>query len=438
MAQPDRLVVLVGTKYGSLPPAEIASCADGLADLYFLVDAAEPDIFAVARSLAPTTQADFSDRDACLDAVRRMGATVAGTFNDQMCPLVAWLNARLNGDADTEALWGRKDVQRQRLRAAGLSEVMSNRVSDGFALRKFARQAGFPVVVKPTSGCGSNEVWLLRQEADVDAFLARSGTGPRQELDDVFAEQFIVGEPWAGPHRADYVSAELFRPGGGTQAAALRFVTDRLPSACPFRETGLILPSAIAPERQRLLLTTAERALDAVGAREGVFHVEIKTKSPVPEIIELNGRLGGFVARLVGYGTGERLGRLALSCLLGHAQELTLSWDRCAQVLLFQAPPAAVAVTRAPTRREIRRMPGVVAVDEVSPEGTAVDWRHGTNRAVAWVWLTGDGHDELHERLVDLARFLSGSFTFVDADGREVRDCDWLERVSKSPALENT
>jgi hypothetical protein len=438
MARPDRLVILLRDKHGTLTPTEIADCADGLADLHFLVNAAEPDIVTVAQSLAPTTQVDFSDRDACLDAVRRMGASVVGTFNDQMCPLAAWLNARLNGDADTEALWGHKDVQRQRLRAAGLSRVMSNRVSDGFALREFARQAGFPVVVKPTNGCASNEVWLLRQEADVDVFLARSGTGPRQELDDTFAEQFIVGEPWAGPHRADYVSAEIFRPGSGTEAAAPRFVTDRLPSAWPFRETGLVLPSAIEPERQRLLLTTAERALDAVGADKGVFHVEIKTKSPVPEIIELNGRLGGFVARLVRYGTGERLGRLALSCLLGEAQELTLGWDRCALVLLFQAPAAAVAVTRAPTRREIRRLPGVVAVDQLSPEGTAVDWRHGTNRAVAWVWLTGDGHDELHERLADLARFLFDRFTFVDADGREVRDSEWLERVSKSPALENT
>jgi ATP-grasp domain len=437
VTQPDRLVVLVG-KYGSLPPTEIAACADGLADLHFLVNAAEPDILAVARSLAPATQADFSDRDACLDAVRRMGASVVGTFNDQMCPLVAWLNARLNGDANTEALWGRKDVQRQRLRAAGLSGVMSNRVSDGAALRTFARQAGFPVVVKPTAGWGSHEVWLLRQEADVDAFLARSGTGPRQELDDVFAEQFIVGEPWAGPHRADYVSAEVFRPGTGTEAAALRFVTDRLPSAWPFRETGLVLPSAIGPERQELLLTTAERALDAVGARKGVFHVEIKTKSPVPEIIELNGRLGGFLARLVRYGTGERLGRLALSCLLGHSQDPTLRWDRCALALNFQAPPTAVAVTSAPTRRDVRRMPGVVAVDEVRPEGTAVDWRRGTDSAVAWAWLTGDGHDELHERLADLTGFLSSRFTFVDANGREVRDSEWLERVSKSPALENT
>jgi hypothetical protein len=315
---------------------------------------------------------------------------------------------------------------------------MSNRVSDGSALREFARQAGFPVVVKPTSGCASHEVWLLRQEADVDAFLARSGTGPRQELDDMFAEQFIAGEPWAGPNRADYVSAEIFRPAGGTQAAALRFVTDRLPSAWPFRETGLVLPSVLAPERQQLVLTTAERALDAVGAGQGVFHVEIKTKSPVPEIIELNGRLGGFLARLIRYGTGEQIGRLALSCLLGRAEDLTLRWDRCVTSLGFQAPPAAVAVTRAPTRREIRRLPGVVAVDQVSPEGTAVDWRNGTISAVAWIWLTGDGHDELHQRLADLAGFLSDRFTFVDAAGREVRDSEWLEKVSKSPALENT
>jgi hypothetical protein len=222
------------------------------------------------------------------------------------------------------------------------------------------------------------------------------------------------------------------------EAAALRFVTERLPSAWPFRETGSVLPSAIGPERQRLLLTTAERALGAVGGGKGVFHVELKPRSPVPEILELNGRLGGWLARLVRYGTGERLGCLALSCLLGHAEDLTLSWDRCALVLAFQAPPTAVAVTSAPTRREIRRLPGVVAVDEVSPEGTAVDWREGTLGAVTMVWLTGDGHDELHERLVGLAGFLSGRFTFVDADGREVRDSEWLERVSKSPALENT
>lgn len=62
MAQPDRLVVLLGGQYGSLPPAEIAACADGLANLHFLVDSSEAEMFAVARTLAPTTRINFSDR----------------------------------------------------------------------------------------------------------------------------------------------------------------------------------------------------------------------------------------------------------------------------------------------------------------------------------------------------------------------------------------
>ena len=39
MAKLERLVVLLAGRYGSMTPAEIADCADGLADLYFLVDA---------------------------------------------------------------------------------------------------------------------------------------------------------------------------------------------------------------------------------------------------------------------------------------------------------------------------------------------------------------------------------------------------------------
>jgi hypothetical protein len=434
------MVVLISGRHGSLPPAQVAACADGVADLRFLADASEPEpgLLAVAEALAPTKQIDFADWKACLDAVRGLGASAVTTFADQLCPLAEWLDARLRGAAGGQALWGHKDAQRQRLRAAGLSGVRSDRVADAAALRKFIRSAGLPVVVKPTNGCASHDVWLLRHAADVAEFLARSGTGSRQELDHMFVEQLIVGENWAGPHRADYVSAEVFRPGSPDGAAALRFVTDRLPLAWPFRETGLVLPSVIEPERQELLIGTAERALDTLGATRGTFHVEIKTASPAPEIIEVNGRLGGFLARLVSYGTGEKLGSLALSCALGREEDLTLRWSRCALVLLFQAPPAAVAVTRAPTRREIRRMRGVVAVDDVSPAGTAVDWRRGTNRAVAWVWLTGDGHDELHDRLGDMVAFLSASFTFTGADGREVRDSEWLERMSGQSGKERT
>lgn len=432
MAPADRLVVLIGPQGGSLSPAEVATCADGFADLHFLADSgqATPALFEVAEALAPTLRADFLDRDACLDVVRRSGATAVGTFTDRLCPLAAWLNGRLRGEAAPAALWGRKDAQRQALRDAGLSQVRSARVHDGQSLRAFVQVAGFPVVVKPINGYASHDVWLLRRDADVDEFLVRTGIGPGRKLDHVFAEQLIIGETWAGPQRADYVSAEVFRPGRRGGAGASPFVTDRLPLAWPFRETGLVLPSMIAPDRQQLIVAAAERALDAVGALQGAFHVEIKPKFPAPEIIEVNGRLGGFISRLVRYGTGENLGRLALSCVLGRERDLALRWDRCALVLLFQPPPDAVGITRAPSRREIGRLRGVVGVDELSPAGTAVDWRNGTNRAAAWVWLTAESHGDLHERLMEMATFLDDRFTFSDQGGCPVRNAAWLDRIS--------
>lgn len=77
------------------------------------------------------------------------------------------------------------------------------------------------------------------------------------------------------------------------------------------------------------------------------------------------------------------------------------------------------------------RRPGVVAVDEVAPAGTALDWRDGTNAAVAWVWLAADDPAGLRARLADLAGWLGDAYGFVDRRGRPVRDQDWLDRITE-------
>jgi biotin carboxylase len=429
MAGPDRprLAVLAGPE-ASLSPAEVARSADGVADVVFLLDsrddsAAARDLRAVAGALLPTAVVDFGDLAASAAAVRGTGAAAVTTFTDGLCGVAARLTAELSGTAAVPPRWGRKDVQRRTLLAAGLSRVRSALVRDEASLRAFVRSVGLPVVVKPTDGAASRDTWLLRAEPDV-ADLARRGLPPGTSM---LAEEFIVGEPAPQPHLADYVSVEVFRPGGAARA----FVTDRLVPAWPCRETGLVLPSVLTADQQQPVVAGAERALDCLGATSGVFHVELKPARPAPEIVEVNGRLGGFVSRLVRYGTGADLGRQALRCALGRPVDLDLSWDRCVLVLLFQPPARARRVVRAPARRETARRPGVAAVDQVSPAGTGVDWRDGTNRAVAWVWLAADGHLELRERLVDLAAFLDDSFGFVDDSGRAVADRSWLDLIAE-------
>ncbi|MGH3375553.1 MAG: ATP-grasp domain-containing protein, partial [Actinoallomurus sp.] len=378
------------------------------------------------------------------------------TFTDRLCGVAARLQAGITGASGPLPPWGHKDVQRRLLRDAGVSRVRSARVDGPDALRAFVASAGLPVVVKPVGGAASQDTWLLGGEPDLGEFLQRAGDRPPGQ--DMFAEQFITGEPAPAPHLADYVSAEIFRCGPATGAAvgsaagpvtgsvaglatgsvsgratdlAVRaFVTDRLVPAWPCRETGLVLPSARTADRQEAVIATAQRALDALGAADGVFHVELKPARPAPEIIEVNGRLGGFIARLVGYGTGQDLGRAALNCALGRLPDLDLRWGRCVLVLLFQPPARAVGIIRAPSRRELARRPGVLAGDQLHAAGTSVDWRRGTNFPAAMLWLAGDGHDELRARLLDVAAFLTEEFAFAGPDGRTLSDSAWLDLIT--------
>lgn len=426
-----RVVVLLG-RHGSLSPLEIAAAAEGVADITFLLDTRDVaddagGLQAIAVNLAPTVTADFGDFAACLSVLREARATVALTFTDQYCALAARLTQGFN---DPDVIWGRKDRQRDALVAAAASTVRSAPVRSEDDLRAFARSVGFPVVVKPVDGYSSREVWILRGEQDISSFVAALGLGQGEALDGMFAEEFIAGEESSAGYLADYVSAELFRS-GSDRAAEVSFVTDRLRPAWPCRESGIILPTQLSPPAGRQVVEAAAGALDALGVTRGSFHIEVKPRAPRPEIIEVNGRLGGFIARAVRYASGTDLGRIAIAAALGAVRGQDITWQRCVLLLQFQPPAAAAMITAAPRRREPMGLPGVLAVDELQPPGTRLNWRNGTGGATALVWVAADDHDLLRRNLIRVADFLTDHFEYVDEKGTAVRDTSWLEQVSE-------
>ncbi len=329
--------------------------------------------------------------------------------------------------------WGRKDTQRRMLAGAGLSAVRSALVGSRAELLSFARSAGWPLVLKPADGVGSRDTWLLRDERDLDGPDGPSDPFARPML----AEQFLVGDARAAAHLADYVSVEVFRnhrPAAQAEHDQVgTVIVDRLPLVEPLRETGQVMPTTLPPHLRESVAATATRALDALGVTAGTFHVEVKPAKHGSDLIEVNGRLGGFIARGVHYGTGADLGRVALSCLLGRAEDLELSWARCVSVMLFQPPLAARHVSKVPERRLAYRLPGALAVDDIARAGTAVDWRAGTNQAVARLWLSADNHCDLRERILDAAQFLTDKFEFVDAAGAVVPSRAWLDALGGQP-----
>lgn len=422
-----RICLLVGAN-GSLTLAEATTAAREIAEPVLVLDRAEvasfPALREIAEGLAETLVVDTSDREAVCEAVAGSGASAVATFVDAHCPVVDGVNTRLFGRDAEPGRWN-KDVQRELLVRHGVSRITGSVADTDEALAAAVARHGFPVVVKPVNGVASRDAWFLQGPGDQAEFRSAvrlDGTAG------FVVEPYIRG-PVAGtrgPHRADYVSAELFV----TSAGVTGFVTDRPPLAAPFRETGIIGPTTLDAATRRAVLAKARAAHRALRLGPGAYHVEVKLTDQEPEVLEVNGRLGGYVRRLVRLGSGTDVAPAAIGAALDHPVPLEPRWHRHVAALFLQAPVGAATVERAPGRREITRRPEVLAVDHITPAGSALDWRAGTGAASVKVWLAADDDEALGSAMADCARWLADAFDFRDASGRRVRDDDWLTRLS--------
>jgi biotin carboxylase len=410
------MVAVLTTVDASMSPADVVRAAGGVARVGFVIDRAEaarvPALATVAAALAPTEEADFDDTASCVAAVRRLGAAAVLTFSDACCETVD----RIRGDRPAPVRWA-KDEQRRRLIAADLSTARQLPIRTPDEVRRAVAELGLPLVVKPVVGVGSRDVHLVRDRTEVEQVAALDRA-------DLVAEQYVAGVPPVA-HLADYGSVELFVGPGRCEA----IVTNRLPLADPCRETGIVGPSPVDDAMRDHLIGVARAAHRALDLSVGAFHIELKMTSSA-QVIEVNGRLGGFVRRLVQLGTGFDVGRTALGCHVGVDPVLDLQWQRHLVGLLFQPPRSARRIVTAPRRAAIAALDGVVSVDHLSPVDTTVDWRTGSGGAAAILWIAADDAVELRDRTVAATRALDGLFEFHDGAGRRVRDEAWLDRIA--------
>lgn len=76
-------------------------------------------------------------------------------------------------------------------RAAGLPVARSRLLTHGDEGRAFAREVGYPIVVKPPDGVGAKATYRVRDAQELEAALAASAPSPARP---VLAEEFVTGE----------------------------------------------------------------------------------------------------------------------------------------------------------------------------------------------------------------------------------------------------
>jgi carnosine synthase len=254
---------------------------------------------------------------------------------------------------------------------AGLPTPKAQRVQSVDQLYAAAADIGFPAVVKPEFGhsqVGCVRVdtfeslpdiyWLVRKELETTHVVnLRSRT-------DLLYEEYLDGVEF---------DIDLVLEDG---QCVFSSVSQQFPTHEPsFQETGLHCPPEHDAKAVRRLVELSVQTVQAFGFQRGVLHVEGKTTTKGPRIVEVNARMGGGrIHQIVEAVWGVDLIEAHLRAALGLPQQLTPSRKpRCAVVNELVYSPATGRLEALPLARVEPEAEFGLLVDVSAKVGQEVD-----------------------------------------------------------------
>ncbi|MEU6373176.1 ATP-grasp domain-containing protein [Streptomyces sp. NPDC046909] len=365
-----------------------------LADVVML---GEPDSLARLRALAPDAVVTFSDR---------VVSTTAEIAEELGLPYHSVACAHLLTD---------KYLQRERLSEQGVGTARNALLRSPSDWPEALTRIGLPAVLKPVHGEGSRNTYKIEDTAEgaeaarllVEELLGgarAAGEGPAEAA--LVLETFLTGveqDPFA-----DYVSVESVVSHGTVSHLA---VTGKFRQPPPFREVGQFWPAPLDPGGKEAVLDLTTRAVTALGIRTGVLHTEVKLTAQGPEVIEVNGRLGGMIDQLCRTATGVDLigiaGRLALG---EHIVMPELALDGVTFQHCTLTPVEAFRLEKIHGAATVRRTPGITAYRPRIRAGRELEASVGT-RYLDYLCGTAPDHEAMTKLLDTVLDELSFTFT---------------------------
>jgi hypothetical protein len=401
----ERSVLIVPFDRGAATAWEIVAAASQYADVVFVYPADSPtraSLLPVVEACAPTVVARDPPQARAALAGRAVGGVV--TFSDRTLGWAAELSEAFGCAFHTPgvaAVLTDKLRQRDRLRAGGVTIPRLAAPERAADLPGAAAALGFPCVIKPRRSFESRHTYRVANEVAARA-AAREAAAVWESVGGFVAEEMLRGDPRiAGPDWGPYVSVESLVVEGQAHHLA---VVGKLPFIEPFREAGHVFPGALPTDVLGQVHHAAAGAVAALGIRHGACQTEIMLTADGPRVIEVNGRLGGFVSKVIELATGVSLLRLTVAAALGDHSGLAGLPARLAgargvgfAVFVFPPPdwPAAGRLGRVRGLDTVRRLPGVSSAVIVARRGDPVDTATGTASSIVHVYGLVPDHSTL-------------------------------------------
>lgn len=229
---------------------------------------------------------------------------------------------------DTVAMLKDKYAMRMQLNRAGFSEVNCALCQKESDLIDFAERNGFPFILKPVDGAGSENV----VKVDSSDTIKRIINDWRDKRFTAIAESWINGQEFSvetlsfcGKHHVVNITE--------------KHVDEN------FVEIGHIIPARIDVSLTQKICHFVVDFLNLMGVTDGPCHTEIKVDSDVIKVIESHNRVGGDYIGLA-IRQVYQLDMIALTAQWACYRTLpclnAIANRGCAVVLFFQLPPGRI------------------------------------------------------------------------------------------------
>ncbi|TLQ45279.1 ATP-grasp domain-containing protein [Streptomyces marianii] len=413
---------------GSAGLTEIEQAARGVCRpvMFFDRSVAEDDPGLVRRAeelfpvrvFAPPTLAE-SVRDAEVEGVT--------TFHDREVENVTAVASALGlpGVPAGPNPWD-KLTQRTLLAEAGLTHVTAVAVDSAHTFAEALDKVRLPAILKPRRGVGGTGIAFVDNTSDADHQLRHRTQWPGLLLESRLPPHEHPRNEWL----ADYVSVET----ASTQDAHVPIaIFDKAPVSVYRRAgpdasdvvsvTGDLTPTMLPLAVRNRVLDYVREVLAALRVRWCVTHTEVKLLPDAVDLIEVNGRVGGHLPRLLRALEGPNLLTIAMSLALAQEPNVPPLADGAPRGYAMGLFPAfgqrAGTVHSAVTRDQLERFPCIVRVDEVAERGRL---RRATGYRAANVVLRARDEGELTAAVTAVTAGISALF---NADG--LGEDPWFE-----------
>lgn len=279
-----------------------------------------------------------------------------------------------NGDPDVIARLRDKGQTRIALDAAGVNQPRSIPVKDLTEALVAATRVGYPAILKPRSLGASLGVVRVENAQDLRRMFdfTRDTRAPEPvelPVRAVLVEECVIGE--------EISIDSVVRDGRVTPLFIGRKVLGYPPYA---EEVGHYVSASDPLLTNPTLLAALQHTHSALGFKDGWTHTEFMLTSDGPQVIEVNGRLGGDLIPYLGLlATGIDPGLAAARVACGLPPELTATRDRTAAIRFFYVAEenteiSSISFETASLPEEVYEVVAVAqpgAVVSPPPKGTA-------------------------------------------------------------------